>query len=96
MPIRDLDHLDPSPLSNRPTLTPEVEEWRSLALHLLSDERAEFAWDTVSGIRDTIERTGKCSDKMAAALTNIQTSLREKSDRPRGGRRYEGYGGRWK
>ena len=59
---------------------------------LLDDLRYTFAVDTIEGIRATCQARGYVTGEQRRAITNIETSVQEREDRPRGGsRRYEGW-----
>jgi hypothetical protein len=55
-----------------------LQKAKDLADDMLLDEAYEWATDTVQGIRDTIERTGRCSERQYGALCNIDASVRKR------------------
>ena len=59
---------------------------------LLDDERFAFAYDTLAGIRETIQRQQRVTPGQYIAVRNIRQSVaeRERGDGPRWSRRYEG------
>lgn len=99
MPGKKLDDLDLSdaPLPTEPDDPREAGWYQALQEidDLLSTGKYTWAQDTLSDIRDTIERTKRVSDGQQRAIANIKTRG-ERPERGRGGRRYEGFDGRWR
>ncbi len=54
--------------------TPEAQDLLRQIDELLEDERYEFAEETLSGIRQTVERSGTCSAAQKRAIQNIEDS----------------------
>lgn len=109
-PLDDLGGLD-APTGGAQNLadtrmdaTRFIQELKSLSL---DDDRYGFAFDTIQGILDTVERTRTVTVGQRVAIDNIvdgATRHEEHHDRFRsmerrgytGGRRYEGFGGKWR
>ena len=90
--LEDLN-LDPDdgPGTPRP-LSPKAQDFLDELDELLSDRRFNFATDTLSGIHDTVKRTGQVTPGQYTAVGNIRRGVAEREDKPRGGsRRYEGW-----
>lgn len=91
---KSLDELSDRTLSSTPHLTPEAEDTLDLCRELLDDPRYQWAWGTVSGIRESITNSGKATPGQVNALQNIKAGgqrTRNQVDRVRWNRRYDGY-----
>lgn len=91
---KSLDDLSDRPLPSRPALTEQAQETILLCEDLLDDARYQWAWGTISGIRESITLSGRASEGQRTALSNIRAGgdrERTQWDRVRWGRRYEGY-----
>lgn len=93
-----LDHLDTTPLSPDPALTPATEEYLTWLLGLLEDEQYHYAASTLEGIAQTIRATNRVTEGQRQAVRNIIDGAAEAASRDRrsGSRRYEGFTGRWR
>lgn len=89
-----LDHLDTTPLSPDPALTPATEEYLTWLLGLLEDEQYHYAAGTLEGIAQTIRATNRITERQREAVRNIIAGAHEANSRGRS-RRYEGFRGRW-
>lgn len=91
--------VDDTPITT-PATPPEddaVQEqaWYQLVARideLLDIDRYAWAFDTLAGIKETVERTRRVSDGQRRAVDNIEA----RGSAPRSSsRRYEGYGSPW-
>ena len=53
----------------------EIVDWISRMDILLDDDRYEFAWSEIEGIRDTINSTDRITKGQKRAITNIEESV---------------------
>lgn len=91
MAIRDVHDLGDDPLSDRPLLTDEAQNFVELLSDLLDEGRFQFAADTLLGIRETVRATGRITDKQRQAVANIQQGVETRQASTGWARRYEGY-----
>lgn len=91
---KSLDDLSDRPLASSPSLTSEAESTLDLCRELLDDPRYQWAWGTVSGIRESITTSGTSTQGQRQALANIREGgqrTRNHVERVRWNRRYDGY-----
>jgi hypothetical protein len=87
-----LDDLPLDPDQGPGKLSERARDFLDELSELLGDTRFNFANDTLSGIFESVERTGHVTPGQYTAVGNIRTSVADREDRPRGGsRRYEGW-----
>lgn len=87
-----LDDLPLDPSQGPGTLSQQAKDFLDELSELLGDTRYNFANETLSGIFESVERTGHVTPGQYTAVRNIRTSVQAREDRPRGGsRRYEGW-----
>ena len=90
--LEDLN-LDPDEGPGQPhKLTEAARDFLDEVAELLGDARYNFATETLSGVWNTVERTGRVTPGQYTAVGNIRRGVEEQEERPRGGsRRYEGW-----
>jgi hypothetical protein len=87
--LEDLN-LKPPPVPSRDDIE-GADAFAAECESLLDNERYSFAWDTISGMRDTARTYSKVTPKMYIALRNIRAGVeRATNANRRWGRRYEG------
>lgn len=85
--LDDLNLADDPPRETPQQVIDFAEELNDL----LDDERFAFAYDTLAGIRETIQRLKRVTPGQYTAVRNIRTSVEQKAERKTWGRRYEGH-----
>lgn len=97
--IEDLRKLDDTPIEHQVEALDDIpgsdlreQPWYQfvgLIDELLDDDKYGFAYSTLTGIKETVERTRRVSEAQQRAVDNIQAGGYR-------GRRYDGYSGRWR
>jgi len=59
---------------------------------LSDDQRFNWATTTITGIRDTVERTQRVTPGQYIAISNIRKSVEQRESKAGWSRRYEGHG----
>lgn len=98
--IEDLRKLDDTPIVERQVEPLDSDDVRDQPWYqfvgtiddLLASGEYDWAFDTLSGIRETVEHTHRVSEAQRRAVTNIEVARGLDSRR----RRYDGYRGRWR
>lgn len=69
----------------------KIENFLANAEDLLDQDRYRFAWDTISGMRDSVKNGQVPTQKMLQALENIREgAARQERSLKNWSRRYEG------
>lgn len=72
--LKDDGEQVPSPPPDRSRMTTPAAELASRIEDLLEDDDYGWAADTLSGILQTLQRTGRCSYAQERAVDNIENS----------------------
>lgn len=105
-PLSELGGLD-APTPGASNLDHERQLARDLlaeVLEMLEGRRYDFAYGFLKDLSLTLEQTERCSQAQRDAVDNVRRGGDRQRDRGEqmerrgytGGRRYEGFGGRWR